>query len=113
MRRKVTDLSFSLGMTVAAEGRLSDVLWEGPAYKSGLTVGTQIIAVNGLTVDPARLKSAIKDATKTGAAIEFLVKNGDRYRTVRIDYHEGLRYPHLERDESTPARLDQILTPRK
>jgi predicted metalloprotease with PDZ domain len=113
VRRKVTDLSFSLGMTVAAEGRLSDVLWEGPAYKSGLTVGTQIIAVNGLTVDPARLKSAIKDATKTGAAIEFLVKNGDRYRTVRIDYHEGLRYPHLERDESTPARLDQILTPRK
>ena len=110
--RKVTDLSFSLGMTIAREDRLSDVVWEGPAYKSGLTVGTQIIAVNGTTFDAGRLKSAIKDATKTGAAMEFLVKNGDRYRTVRIDYHVGLRYPHLERDESTPARLDQILTPR-
>jgi hypothetical protein len=53
-------------------------------------------------------------AAKTGnAAIELLVKNGDRYSTVPIDYHEGLRYPHLERDASIPARLDQILQPRK
>jgi predicted metalloprotease with PDZ domain len=111
VRRKVTDLTYSLGMTIAAEDRLSEVLWEGPAYKSGLTVGTQIVAVNGTEFDAGRLKSAITDATKTGAAIEFLVKNGDRYRTIRIDYHDGLRYPHLERDESTPARLDQILTP--
>ena len=36
----------------------------------------------------------------------------DRYRTVRIDYHDGLRYPRLEREATTPARLDQILTPR-
>ena len=61
-RRKVTDLTYSLGMIIAAEGRLSDVLWEGPAYKSGLTVGTQIIAVNGIAFDADRLKSAIKDA---------------------------------------------------
>jgi predicted metalloprotease with PDZ domain len=110
--RKVTDLSFSLGMTIAAEGQLNDVVWEGPAYKSRLTVGTQIVAVNGTEFDPSRLKSAITDAKKSGAAIELLVKNGDRYRTVSIDYHDGLRYPHLERDESTPARLDQILAPR-
>ena len=64
-RRKVTDLTYSLGMTIAAEGKLSDVLWEGPAYKSGLTVGTQIIAVNGIAFDADRLKSAIKDANKT------------------------------------------------
>ena len=111
-RRKVSDLTYSLGMAIGREDRLSDVLWEGPAYKSGLTVGTQIIAVNGTAFEAERLKAAIEAAKKTGAAIEFLVKNGDRYRTVRIDYHEGLRYPHLERDGSTPARLDQILTPR-
>ncbi len=111
-RRKVTDLTYSLGMIIAAEGRLSDVLWEGPAYKIGLTVGTQIIAVNGIAFDADRLKNAIKDAKQTGAAIELLVKNGDRFRTVKIDYHDGLRYPHLEREGSAPARLDQILTPR-
>ena len=111
-RRKITDLTYSLGMVIGTDGRLTDVLWEGPAYKSGLTVGAQVIAINGKAFDAERLKDAIKDARKTSAAIEFLVKNGDRYRTVRIDYHDGLRYPHLERDSSVPARLDQILTPR-
>jgi len=43
----------------------------------------------------------------------LLVKDGDRIRTVALDYHDGLRYPHLERDSGAPARLDQILTPRK
>ena len=111
-RRKVTDLTYSLGMLIAAEGRLTDVLWEGPAYKIGLTVGTQIIAVNGVAFEADRLKTTIKDAKQSGAAIELLVKNGDRFRTVKIDYHDGLRYPHLEREGSAPARLDRILTPR-
>jgi predicted metalloprotease with PDZ domain len=112
VRRKITDLTYSLGMTIAAEGKLSDVLWEGPAYKAGLTVGTQIIAVNGIALDADQLKRAIADANKTKAAIELLVKNGDRYRTVKIDYHDGLRYPHLEREGSAAGSLDQILTPR-
>jgi len=112
-RRKVTDLTYSLGMVIAAEGRLNDVLWEGPAYKKGLTVGTQIIAVNGTAFDADRLKRAMKDAKQNGSAIELLVKNGDHFRTVALDYHDGLRYPHLERDGSGPARLDQILTVRK
>jgi predicted metalloprotease with PDZ domain len=88
------------------------VLWDGPAYKKGLTVGTQIIAVNGIAFDADQLKRAIKNAQQNGAVIELIVKNGDRFRTVPIDYHEGLRYPRLERDGSGTARLDQILTPR-
>jgi hypothetical protein len=31
---------------------------------------------------------------------------------ANIDYHDGLRYPHLERDPSEPARLDDIVTAR-
>ena len=112
VRRKVTDLTYSLGMIIAAESKLSEVLWEGPAYKAGLTVGTQIVAVNGIAFDAGQIKNAIKDANKPGAAVELLVKNGNRFRTIKIDYHDGLRYPHLEREGSAPARLDQILTPR-
>ncbi len=112
-RRKVTDLTYSLGFVVASDGRLTDVLWEGPGYKGGLTVGSQIIAVDGTTFDADRLKDAIKSAAKnSGDAIEILVKDGDRYRTVRMDYHDGLRYPRFERDANMPARLDQILAPR-
>jgi hypothetical protein len=39
----------------------------------------------------------------------LIVKTGERYRVVAIDYHDGLRYAHLERDASVPARLDEIL----
>jgi predicted metalloprotease with PDZ domain len=111
-RRKVTDLTYSLGMVIGAEARLGDVLWGGPAYNSGLTVGTQIIAVDGIAFDADRLKAAIKEDRQSSAAIELLIKNGNRFRTVKIDYHDGLRYPHLERDGSAAARLDQILAPR-
>jgi len=44
----------------AAEGRLSDVLWDGPAYKVGLTIGTQIIAVNGTAYDADQIKNAFR-----------------------------------------------------
>jgi predicted metalloprotease with PDZ domain len=111
-RRKVTDLTFSLGLVVGRESKLTDVLWEGPAYAAGLTAGTQIVAVNGLAYDSDRLKDLLKAAKTDKAAIELLVKNGDRYSTVRIDYHEGLRYPHLERDAGVTPHLDQILEPR-
>jgi predicted metalloprotease with PDZ domain len=111
-RRKITDFTFSLGFVVGRESKLTDVLWDGPAYRAGLTAGTQIVAVNGVSYDSDRLKEIIKSAKTNSAVIELLVKNGDRYTTVPIDYHEGLRYPHLERDPSVPPRLDQILAAR-
>src|SRR5207245_4092012 len=70
-RRRVTDLTYSLGMVIGRDGQLTDVLWGGPAYKSALTVGTQIINVDGTAFDADRLKSVIKDAQKTGAIIEL------------------------------------------
>ena len=109
-RRKSTDLAFSLGMSIGREGQIGSVRWNGPAHNAGLTPGTQLIAVNGTAYDGDKLKDAIKAAQKPGAPLEFLVKNGDNYTTVKIDYRDGLRYPQMERDEKTPALLDQILT---
>jgi predicted metalloprotease with PDZ domain len=108
-RRKVTDLTYSLGFVVGRESKLTDVLWEGPAFQAGLTVGTQVIAVNGIAYDGDKLKTTIKNSATATEPIEFIVKNGDRYRTVKIDYHGGLRYPHLERVPGSEARLDTIL----
>ena len=111
-RRKVTDLTFSLGFIVGRESKLTDVLWGGPAYAAGLTVGTQIVAVNNISYDSDRLKDIIKGARATNEAIELLVKNGERYSTVRLDYRDGLRYPHLQRIPEVPARLDQVYEPK-
>ena len=110
---KSTSLAFSLGLSIGREGRIGNVRWNGPAHNAGLTPGTQLIAVNGTAYDGDRLKEAITAAQKSKAPLELLVKNGDNYTTVKIDYRDGLRYPQLERDEKAPALLDQILAARK
>jgi hypothetical protein len=45
--------------------------------------------------------------------IELLIKAGDRYRTVKIDYHGGSRYPKLERVDGTPDLLSDIIAEKK
>ena len=107
-RRGATDLTYSLGLVIGRDGRTTDVLWDGPAYKAGLTIGTQVVAVGGTTYTADLLKDAVRNTKSSSAPIELLVKNGDSYRTIRLDYHGGLRYPRLERDGVKPARLDRI-----
>jgi predicted metalloprotease with PDZ domain len=113
LRLKATDLTFSLGLTVDKDGKLRDVLWEGPAYRAGLTVDNVLVAVNGVAFDPDRLKEAVSAARTSRDPIELIVRSGDRFRLAQLDYHDGLRYPHLERDPAHTALLDEILAPRK
>jgi predicted metalloprotease with PDZ domain len=88
------------------------VRWGGPAYDAGLTMGTLLVAVNGREYRSDRLRTAIALAKFNKQPIELLVKNLDRYRTVKIAYFDGLKYPQLQRIEKTPDRLDAILKPR-
>lgn len=109
-RTGTADLTYSIGMTLARDGRIAAVQWDGPAFKLGLTLGSQITAVNGVSYTADAIKNAIKEAKGSGAPMQLLVKTGERYRTLTVDYHDGLRYPRLERIANTPARLDQIFT---
>jgi predicted metalloprotease with PDZ domain len=111
--RKVTNLMFSIGFSVNKDATLTEVQWDGPAFKAGLTEGVTLVAVGGQAFDPDDLKDAIRQAQATGAPISLLVKDKNAYRTVTIDYRGGLRYPRFERVAGTPARLDDILEPRK
>jgi predicted metalloprotease with PDZ domain len=110
--RKTQVLDFSIGFAVGADGMLSGVDWNGPAFKAGLAAGTQIVAVNGDAYDPDVLKDAITAAKKSTAPIALLVKDNNQYRTVAVDYHDGLRYPHLTPTDNGPKRLDDILAAR-
>ncbi|MGH6910273.1 MAG: M61 family metallopeptidase [Phenylobacterium sp.] len=110
-RRRTVDFTYSIGLTVNRDGELTAVQWDGPAFKAGLTVGGKVLAVNGVTYDADRLKDAIT-AAKTGAPLSLIVKAGDQFRTVQIDYRGGLRYPRLERIPNTADRLSAIYTPR-
>ena len=43
--------------------------------------------------------------------MELIVANTGYYKVIRVDYHEGEKYPQLQRVEGAPARLDDILKP--
>ena len=108
------DFRFSLGLSISSDGgKVSEVLWNGPAYQAGIARDMQVVAVNGIAYKAERLQRAITAAKADEQAIELLLRQGESYRTVRIDYHEGLRYPHLERINGAPDGLQRLLAPRR
>ena len=74
----------------------------------------QLVAVNGRAYEPELLREAVTAAAQTGSngVIDLLVRNLDDYRTVRVEYRGGLRYPQLERIPGTVDRLAAVLKPR-
>jgi hypothetical protein len=89
------------------------VQWDGVGFNAGLAANASIAAVNNKAYKPELLKAAIKEAKSGKAPITLLVKKGTVYRTVALDYHDGLRYPHLERIPGTRDRLESILAAKK
>lgn len=109
---KNNDLTYSGGFVVGNDGKITGVLWDSAAFNAGLTVGSQIIAVNGRNFDADSIKQAIRDAANGGTAPQLLIHDGDVYRTVTLDWHGGLRYPRLEKAGKGPGTLDALLAPR-
>ena len=110
--RKNTNLTFSLGLTVDKDGKLTGVGWDSPAYKAGLTIGDSIVAVDGTAFSDSALKGAVTAAKARKTPIVLLVKSNDQISPVSIDYHEGLRYPHLQKIGTGEGGLDRLLAPR-
>ena len=99
-------------MVGTAGGEVSGVTWDGPAFDAGMTVSDVLVAVNGEAFTPDRLKAAIAAAKGTKTPVQLTVKEGERYRTVALDYHGGLRYPRLEKVGTGEGGLDRLLAPR-
>jgi predicted metalloprotease with PDZ domain len=111
--RKSSDFTASIGLMIGGEGgHIADVVWDSPAFKAGIAPGGTLLAVNGTEYKPKRLADALKQTKGSDTPIELLIKNGDFYRTYRISYRDGMKYPHLERIPGTVDRLTAILTAR-
>lgn len=109
---KVTDLTYSGGLVINSEGKVTSVLWDSPAFNAGIAVGDEVLAVNSRTYSADGLKQAIKEAAGSGAPPQLLIKGADLYRTVTLDWHGGLRYPRLEKAGKGEGTLDALLAPR-
>jgi predicted metalloprotease with PDZ domain len=105
------DAWFSLGLMVNNSSVIDDVRVDSPAFQAGLGPGMKLVAVNGHGFNGDVLKEAIRGAKGTTSPIELIVSNDNEFRTVRLDFHDGEKYPQLERVQGTPDLLDEIIKP--
>jgi predicted metalloprotease with PDZ domain len=104
------DLSFSLGLTLDKDGVVTDVIWNGIGFAADIVNGAKIVAVNGRDYSAERMKEAITLA-KTSGTLDLLIARGGRYRSVTLNYKDGLRYPHLVKNGNSEGLIDRLLKP--
>lgn len=109
--RGAGDFVYTLGVSVKDTGEIDNLVRGLPAERAGLAPGMRIIAVGRRKFTPELLREAVKASRSVKDPIELLVENADFYTAIRIDYHDGLRYPHLERTSQGPDLLEAIITP--
>ena len=102
------DGAFSIGLQLREDGTITDTIEGMPAALAGIGPGMKLIAVNGRHYSPEILREALKAGKGGSAPLELLVENTDYYKTYKLDYHGGERYPHLVRDDSKPDLLTEI-----
>ncbi len=107
--RKTVDVRFSLGLSLREDGTIDDVLKGSPADLAGLSPTGQLLAVNGRQFTAKALRFSIRAAKETAEPIELIVKAGERYKVHHAVCRTGERYPALERDESKPDLLSEII----
>ena len=75
------DFGYSLGLSFGENGNVTAVQWDGPAFNQGVTVGTQVVAVNGVSYSNESLRRAVTaakteaDADRAAAAKRRSVSN--------------------------------------
>ncbi len=111
LKHDFTDLQYSIGLMLADDGSVMDVVPGMSAYNAGIAPGMQVLVVNGLKFSIPAMESAVGDS-RSGTAPQLLVANGAFTFSTQLDYHGGARYPRLERDPSRADMLSRILAAR-
>jgi len=106
------NFSLSLGIWVKADGAVPDVLQGSPAFAAGMVPESRVLAIAGHKWSADFAREVVIRAETSKEPIELVVETGDLVRVVHLDWHGGLRKPHLVRDESKTDLLDMILAPK-
>ncbi len=111
-QRRGISAEYSIGLKLREDGDITDTIEGMPAASAGIGPGMKVVAVNGKRFSADVLRDALREGKNSSAPLELLIENTDYYKTYKIDYHSGEKYPHLERDESKPDVLSNIIKPR-
>jgi predicted metalloprotease with PDZ domain len=107
------DLSTSIGLIIDQDGTIIDIVPDSAAGRAGLAPGTKLMGVNHRVYSGDLLRQAIVNAETSQQPLALLTLTGGYYADYSVDYHQGLRYPHLARVAGKPDLLTPILQPRR
>lgn len=111
-KNKTINAEYSIGLTLDEDGRIVDTIEGMPAAVAGIGPGMRVAAVNDKKFTANVLRDALRAGKSSTAPLELLVENTEYYKTYKIDYHGGEKYPHLVRDESKPDVMSEIIKAR-
>ncbi len=107
------DLSTSIGLVVDQDGTIVDVAPDSAAGRAGLAPASKLMGVNHRVYSADLLRQAIVSAETATQSIDLLTLTDGYYADVAVDYHQGLRSPHLTRIAGKPDLLTGILQSRR
>ncbi len=100
----------SLGLIFSPDGQIIDIVPGMAGDKARLAPGMKVMGINGRLFNSRRLQDALADSVAL-RKIELLLLEGDRFKTITLDYADGPKHVELVRDGSKPDLLAQILQP--
>ena len=107
----IVNTAYSIGLWLNEDGSVKDTVEGMPAAQAGIGPGMKLVAVNGKKFSASVLRDALREGKGNSAALELLVENTEYYKTFKLEYHGGEKYPHLVRDEAKPDLLTEIIKP--
>ena len=109
---KDVDETYSVGFSLdEPTGGVKDVVPGSAADRAGVAPEMKLLGVNGRRWNKELLRDAIA-AAKTDGPIELLLENQEFFRTAKLAYRDGRRYPALVRTAGERDWVTEILTPR-
>lgn len=109
---EISDERFSIGILIDKESLLVDVLGDSPAAKAGLAPGMKLMAVDGRKYGRDALEDALRAAKAAGKeSIDLLVEDAGFFRTHKVAWAGGLKYPVLQRRAGAADALGDIIRP--
>lgn len=107
----LTERWYGYGFMLDKDHTVIDVREGSPAWQAGMAAGMKIMAIDGQAYSGDALKYVATQAEHSTGPTAFLVRQDGWYRTLQVDYHNGPRYPHLERIAGEADMLAQIMAP--
>ncbi|HEX4480842.1 MAG TPA: M61 family peptidase [Rudaea sp.] len=109
--RGINEMS-SIGLFLDKDGKIVDVLWDGPAFKAGLAPGMKLVSVNDRVYSTQALRDEISKAQQSRQPLQIRAQADGVDDLHAIHYDGGLKYPHLIRAPSGTDYLKEILAPK-